>query len=75
MIDKPLKEGIEVPYLYLRKANFNQPVEIVIGRGKGECETIRLTPSQLRRLALDSTAFSIMSDIISSETSRTADGT
>ena len=45
----------EVKDIFLRQANFNELAELVIGRGGGACEVIKLRPSQLRQIALDST--------------------
>lgn len=43
----------EVPLLYLRRANPNEPVELVIGYGDHSCTVYVLRPSQLAKLAVD----------------------
>ena len=44
---------LDVPTLFLVQNSPGQSVDLVIGRGNGSCEKIRLRDNQLKHLAMD----------------------
>ena len=46
-------KATEVSTLFLVQASSGQSAELVIGRGNGKCEKIRLRDNQLRHLAME----------------------
>ena len=76
-VDSADKLSIKRPTIRLRQGHFGQPVEIVISRGNGKCETFPLTMGQLRSLAIDATTMALSSTTFLEnllETGKTADG-
>lgn len=53
-----MNKPTEMPQVFLRQANKNEPAELVIGDGKNQT-IIRLRPFQLARLAYDAVTMAL----------------